>query len=512
MKALVFTLILREPVLISQTLDGDPNSAISHGYIPGSTIRGVLAHRYQIQKNLQDMAAEPDARRLFFDARYHFLNAYPVLPGGNYRMLPMPRSWFVEKEDRDDDEIEVEDAAVWATASELKRPERIGDDFALNGDEYTYRFSARREISVHNASDNRRRKKAGESQVFRYEALASGQRFFGAIVPAGNEQEELLSELKDLLGSSVLLGGSHTGGYGLVDIETSNIQEWQEYTSEDASDRVSITLLSDVVLPPAQPTEDILQSFARLVGLSHRNEFESVYWQPHIIGGFNRKWGLPLPQRWTIAAGSVFVLPLGKSIKMLGSTGIGELREDGFGRVAVNLYTQGTRKLIKVSSPNVTKPSELSSQAKEIAKRIADHLLRQQLENALVDSLMESKLNFTHLPSKTQLNRLRVEVRQTLLRKDTSAVKTYFENLKDSRKFWSKARLNSQPLDQWVLDCAEFTTEQLLRALGLPSQVPEIWDQKANDVMLITEIKTRYIDGVMKLAVKKLTIQDGGKQ
>jgi len=513
MKALTFTLVLREPVLIAQTLDGDPNSAVSYGYIPGSTLRGALARRYQIQKKLENMAMDLEARHLFFNKEFYFLNAYPVLPDGEERMLPAPRTWFSEKDKRKDDEVIIEDAS-WVNETCLKRPERLSDEFVLPGGDSTYRFSAHREISIHNASDNRRRKKAGESQVFRYEALSAGQRFLGVILPASVEQEIFLQELKALLESSVLIGGSHTGGYGLADIERSVIREWQEYSPEDSLNRISITLLSDVILPPAQPKEEPILTFAHLLGLKRTDEFEAIYWQPRLVGGFNRTWGLPLPQHWAISAGSVFVLPAERAqsadLQDLVAAGIGIRREDGFGRIAVNLYAQEKRKLEAVKLQNVTKPTRVSKQANVIAKKIANHLLRQRLEDALVLSLSSPKLSFSNLPSKTQLNRLRVAARHTMLSGNTNAIKAYLNNMKLSKPYWSNARLNGQKLDEWVLECAETNSmEQLLHILGQPSEVPEIGNQKADDPELIPEFTARYIDSVMKLAVRSLPGQDG---
>jgi len=42
MKALLITLRLEQPVLVSQPQGGDENSSVSHVYIPGAVLRGAL--------------------------------------------------------------------------------------------------------------------------------------------------------------------------------------------------------------------------------------------------------------------------------------------------------------------------------------------------------------------------------------------------------------------------------------------------------------------------------------
>ncbi len=59
-----------------------------------------------------------------------------------------------------------------------------------------------------------------------------------------------------------------------------------------------------------------------------------------MIGGFNRKWGLPLPQALAVRMGSVLVFKdPGCDPTLLDDLevrGIGERRAEGFGRIAFN--------------------------------------------------------------------------------------------------------------------------------------------------------------------------------
>jgi CRISPR-associated protein Csx10 len=51
MKAITFLLHTQQPILAT-SLQGDPNSDVSHDYILGSMIRGALIGRYLRQNNI----------------------------------------------------------------------------------------------------------------------------------------------------------------------------------------------------------------------------------------------------------------------------------------------------------------------------------------------------------------------------------------------------------------------------------------------------------------------------
>ena len=60
MLALTFTLELKEPLLMT-AIEGDPNSAVSLPFVPGSALRGALAGRYRAAKDVVDLAADEPA-------------------------------------------------------------------------------------------------------------------------------------------------------------------------------------------------------------------------------------------------------------------------------------------------------------------------------------------------------------------------------------------------------------------------------------------------------------------
>ena len=82
--------------LLATALEGDPNSATSYPFIPGSLIRGALAVHYWRQHRSSDLAADDTARRLFFDGTTRFLNGY-LLDSSCARSLQVPLSLRREK-------------------------------------------------------------------------------------------------------------------------------------------------------------------------------------------------------------------------------------------------------------------------------------------------------------------------------------------------------------------------------------------------------------------------------
>ncbi|MEZ4644800.1 MAG: hypothetical protein R3E31_19060 [Chloroflexota bacterium] len=96
MKLLQYQPELLEPALLTAP-GGDPNTDESVDHIPGSVLRGALAHKYR-----QAKLSQADFARLFLDGSTRFLNAYLAHEGE--RMLPTPAHWQREKDPQEPDE------------------------------------------------------------------------------------------------------------------------------------------------------------------------------------------------------------------------------------------------------------------------------------------------------------------------------------------------------------------------------------------------------------------------
>ena len=87
MKVIPYRIKLIEPLLATQ-IAGDPNSAVSHPYIPGSMVRGAIVRAYLRGSGVTTLdAGDEEARRLFFDGRTRYLNAYPTTSPSSRRVM-----------------------------------------------------------------------------------------------------------------------------------------------------------------------------------------------------------------------------------------------------------------------------------------------------------------------------------------------------------------------------------------------------------------------------------------
>ncbi|MFP4336312.1 MAG: RAMP superfamily CRISPR-associated protein [Halothece sp.] len=426
MQVIHFLLHTEQPILAT-SLQGDPNSDVSYPYIPGSMIRGMLIGRYCRQKKVKELdILDGIIRRLFFEDSSRYLNAYLFDSEQKQRTLPTPLCLYKEKGDEtlqtvfDSSQTDIEDR----TAS----PKRLEKPFFWI-DEYSNLslYEIKRWINIHNKRDRKKgRGTEATGEVFRYEAIDSSQTFEAAIFCDYDEDAEIIKSLlepekekqnrekKDRI--NVWLGGSQSAGYGHATIPINEIKSteiWHEIGIDwqDRSERqnnLTVTLLSDTIIRDecgqitTEPTE-----FVNLINKNLKPEIKLIdtYASSTIVGGFNRKWGLPLPQVQAIAAGSVFVFECpedsldSQAVNNLETEGIGERRVDGFGRVVLNWLPEESE--ISAEQQDIkqnidTKP--LNAQEKQIAQDVAERILREKLDELLIEQVS------LHSPDKGQLN------------------------------------------------------------------------------------------------------------
>lgn len=514
MFVLNYTIELHEPVLATQPYSGEANSASSYAYIPGSMIRGACIRAFQQTHKLSDLADDGSGRRdLFFADNVRFLNAYPAHPQNGKRLLPMPKSWFVEKDDENKPNIPVYDFSQ-AEATAVKRPKPPDGLFCelISGGSVALHKPLRQE-QVHNASQNRNEKRAGSSQVFRYEALAAGQKLVGLVLA---DDLSALQDIADLLPQVLLLGGSHTGGYGRVAITVSPPESWSGNEAPPGASpqrQVIVTLLSPAIVRGANghPAADLAQLCLATAQANYR-----AFTELELVGGFNRYWGLPLPQAWALAAGSVFCFAtadvnMGK-LQKLARDGVGERRNEGYGRIALNWHTQSQYMRQEIIPPRPQRINLEGTTAAPIAQRMAQRQLRADLEQGLLQALNVTAVQFRHLPSSTQLARLRVAARQAQARGDLSIIANHLKNLKGAKTEWQQARYGSDSLYQWVIDLTELSDDAFQRKFLRGKPPARLRDIAASlEPELKTEYITRLMDGILKLAVEQARADKEGK-
>jgi CRISPR-associated protein Csx10 len=466
MKVITFLLHTKQPILAT-SLQGDPNTDVSFSYIPGSMIRGVLISRHLNDLKRCGLRENDDildsnnffVKQLFFDGNTRYLNAYLYSHDREKRTLPVPRSWLKKKGDEatDSQEITIYDFSSREQRNQDISYKSLNESFCTVDDKDVVLYKEKRRINIHNMRDRKKGRGTDDNgAVFRYDALDAGQTFQGVILC---DNPDDVAKIKPLLEpKDIWLGGSQSAGYGHTEI--SHVEEhdiWQEVGDTEYREErklLRITLLSDLILrdrcgqyvamPPIQLITDegeresdpLTQLLEQL--LEVKLEPQSSFTSSLVVGGFNRKWGLPLPQVPALAAGSVFVLNYEGQlnidrIHILENDGIGERRVDGFGRVAVNWLEEHPKFTANLpnSDTDPTQPRlEPNTEDSKVAAKMAHRLLEQKLDSRLLEKVDNDRVKLKpNKLSNSQLSRLIIVARQALTEGSKNQVIDLLENL-----------------------------------------------------------------------------------
>lgn len=482
MRAVQYRLTLREP-LLATSLQGDPNSSVSLGYVPGSLVRGALIQQYVRKYNLEGkLESHAEAQRLFFAGGVRYLHANPC-SFSDTRSLPTPRSLIRRKHDSFDSQdvqhIEVRDAGHpdynQNERTDFSRGEAIkplGAPFCTIEDDTVSTYKPNRTIAVHiQRNVVYGRSLRGNGEVFRYDALAPEQEFIGMVLV---DDDSDAAVIKSLLTEwdTCWLGRSRSAHYGKTNIsDVQIVEDWREYHQPNApqgealkTNRHSLTFLSDTLLrntdgsPASLITGQVLAAYLGVTGTAVIDE-DHTFSALTAVGGFNRTWQLPLTQDYAIAAGSVVSFTgiiSQQQAKLIEQQGIGMRRTEGFGRVAIdwrgNLKLQATKGKPREQAMSLVQP--LAAQSQRLASRMARLLEQTRAERAIVEFANKTPIN--GMQRRSQLGRVRVFVRRALPNGNTDYVRQQLQTFKSaSRTQFERARIDNQRLYDWMLHLLE---------------------------------------------------------
>lgn len=559
MKVITYRIRLHEPVL-AKGLEGDPNSGISYPFLPGAVLRGALIGQYLHTKSTGDFMQDETARRLFFDPdKTRFLNAYLLCHYNDifYRALPTPLSWHFCKLEHRPSRISYDrnqsaeslpihfDHAIEMVNVEAVSPEGDRDSwqqakppFCLTLPGQIAFAEVQRRVSVHTTRHRdygRARVASGNDgdilngAVYRYETIEAGQTFEAHILC----QDKDVPTLVGLIEGEILLGGARTAGYGRVTLElvpstepdeaeypAQNLDDWREAvpTGPDFTG-VVITLLSDMLLRDehGQPQSTVAE-LTRQLGFEPGDR-QAAFAAYRPVGGFNRKWGLPTIQQTALKMGSVLVLhaPTAEQmshLRALEKTGIGEQREDGFGRFALNWHTAASFTPIKLPPQKVEELSLKGTASEPIAQAIVNQLQRSQLDDLIREQAKrvadQSKMEMV---SKTQLNRLRLQLQtavhelvnqgETVADAKRTSLKAYKDKLLErnqTRRQFERARLEKQPFLEWLQSRLDAKTMPV--SANMAYAIGEVTPQTDSEAVRL-EYNLRLADLVLAHIVKQ---------
>ncbi|MCC7493722.1 MAG: hypothetical protein IT204_15310 [Fimbriimonadaceae bacterium] len=451
---------LRQPALLS-TPGGDPNREVSLDYLPGSQIRGWAIGCWLRAGRAFDPA-------LFLRGGGRFLNGYPLLAGGPGRALPAPHSWMVAKRAPEADRAVVDLALDEAPPAQLRTAAR----WQAAGGGLWYQPQPLREVFVSTARDPRQgRATADSGEVFQVEALAAGQSFRSLVLCEQADAAEQLATLL-LAQPTAALGGDRQAHYGLAEVVGQRLEQVVEWPAAApapdgpaAATELRLVLLSPALLrdPVGQSSTDptvLATAVGRALGCQATLSagFVAVEW----CGGFNRTWGLPVPQEWCFAAGTTLVMQLDRPADetaraALLDRGLGERRAEGYGRLALDPPSAAGEVLAEPPAAPFEAPA-LQDAAAAVARTMLQRRQQQLLEAAVTRRAHDIVRAATTRPgplSKTQLHRLRDELQSWLA--DPAGAPARLEAYQDSvrertsvaRPFQRARIVGHKPLD-WI--------------------------------------------------------------
>lgn len=527
---LTYHIELQEPALLTG-LEGDPNSSVTLQFLAGSVLRGALIGQYLRQKKQSDLdlGNNPVARRLFFDGQTRYLNGYLMQPWESQWLpsLPTPYSWRQPKNAK---LSTIYDFAVKETP--LKQPKGVKKPFVIAPESAPHLLSPQKQIRIQTSRDRDYGRATTENgAVYRYESLQKGQTFMAHILCDHDEDAAIL---RPFLNETMHIGGVRSSDYGRVQLrlidEDEEDETWSEtdniyFEAGELPDTTAIvTLLSDALLrnETGQFTSDP-QAMANALGIQVDPTDVRYYIGQREVGGFNRKWGLPLPQAVAFQMGSVFVycnLPPDTVARLRQMRAVGEQQVEGYGRIVVNWHTQDeitpfpNPDVLKAYAPQL-KPIEAET-AVSLAQQMVQRRLQHKLDGKLlekVDNVVRNRTNRTRSLSKSQLYRLRQSVQASLqtilvdssqLANERKALKRVLDDIykrKSAQRQFDKSRIDEEPMLRWmrkVIDNDKFVfTVNSDEYPQLGSNV-----QAIANAPLIYEYNLRYLDAVLGRVAK----------
>lgn len=352
-----YKLRLCAPAILT-TFSGDPNSASTESFIPGSTLRGVVAAQ-MIASGVTEQSDE--FWQLILSGEVRYLNAYPELAGA--RSLPSAIAWKREKL-ADDQIVDLAgfsgDTANLLDAEDSVWPEAMFVSFSApftsaSTSSGTWVVSTPKIGSRTHQQRDRVKGRSWKDKsdqrhgvIFAYEYLEADQSFCGAIqiMPAAMIYAERIKHLIE--SSTIFFGRSHRAGYGggaeLV-FTGQGSREYEDVTGRIAQDvpaGTSFRALLTSAYVGRHPTTGQIDPTALDIELCRQLDGAAIVERTRcaftIVGGFNRKWRLELPQAQAVTAGSVLVLRSttaisGATLRAIEHHGLGERRIEGFGRI-----------------------------------------------------------------------------------------------------------------------------------------------------------------------------------
>lgn len=390
------------PVIISSASNSTVMTS-THSEISGSIIRGVLAKKYIVEKNLQTPHLDENFKK-FFCGNLKFLSATPKIL--NRRSFILPLSLQSGKKGTDD----ANKILDLLTVQEIPKGYKSFRGYGIIDGKKIFKAAVKKNISLHmsrNLENERLSGKSEEGHIYNYESLDAGQIFCGEIIGSQSELEKFVEilNLKNV-SMNIFVGKSRFTQYGKCKITFGDIEKINL-----PSVREKIFLLMESPLISEEDyfidAEKVLQKeiVDELNKIFGENIFSlgKIFASAVEIENFVTHWAMKRPRVLALSAGTIFELKTSKILNDEKSkifaekifSGFGTRTEEGFGQVRFWQTQNFTYEEIKKSEPE--KPKTFSEVTLKTAKKILLAHCLEQIRIYAYDDAEKLKLCGEHL-------------------------------------------------------------------------------------------------------------------
>lgn len=413
-----YELELKEPVKL-----GDSQSKYDYEesklYITGSSMRGAI-----INSIIKESKSNKNSDIIDILKKAYFYDAYPIYIKGykQYFSFPTPNVFRISKEkDKDENKYYKKGEHGYSVAFDISNQDderkvvklKKGSFSYYDGDELC-QFDVKKDYKFHHSQ------KINKENIFRYESISKGQRFYGIIDVSKLDFELKKKIIKSMKERNIIyLGGSRTGGYGKTEISSmetirtfDKLQDKLTYLKhgENQMNYTDIYFLSDAILRDEK--HQIISSFSKeylndMLDVNVDNIKNDI--TPTIITGFNSTWQSNLPQVYGIEKGSVLrIMDCGrldnKNILKFIKMQHGDRKQDGFGRVIINPDFLNTQSIRFVDTQCIEDKEQYSSNNvkvdRDLLKNIRNNIKKYMIDEYVKEYILNAEKNFNLSNSK----------------------------------------------------------------------------------------------------------------
>ncbi|MGD9489756.1 MAG: hypothetical protein AB7W47_17170 [Calditrichaceae bacterium] len=457
-----YQIYLERPAVISD-YSGESNRRRSLDFIPGNVLLGITAGMLDRKKEEERFITIKD---LVATERIMFGNA---IAGSEHQAEIIPQGYYYPKGEKDLPTLKDDEDSGAAKLYEMYRdndtlPEKMIFKPLKPGwfrmvNQIPFRVPVHKETFTHNSvNPDTQRPDTKTGGVFVYEALSAGQTFFGEIRFADKEDA---GHFYQFFGGrrEIKIGRSLSAEYGSAVLTLSDPEEFKINNIPEKTD-LRLVLESDAILRDSNGLPSSLITAEAVAGYLNQAGFENIevaeaadthdYQKSQTISGFNGYWGQFRTMVPAVRMGSVFHLRItgarkNEAIQYLLQHGLGERRNEGYGRIAIDNSLFHLRNgSNEINIPGVSVPDPESASVKNwweiegLPENMADAVFQKQAAVIILKKVREIvakrdkelKAAFEKFPRNTQLQELR---NKALNATGVSEIQSYMNNKRDKK-------------------------------------------------------------------------------